>query len=112
MVRHAAAIAQVGREARDEETQEVREKFASKLTTLDERIRRKQETVARGEEQASAHRMTAAVSLCVGLGGAPARGRCGLPLRATARAGSPQTTLGCAERRARRRAYAAVALRP
>lgn len=65
-----ARLAQLGREARDEETAEVREKLASKLATLEERIRRKRETVARAEEQASAGRMEAAVSTGGGILGA------------------------------------------
>ncbi|MDF2698032.1 MAG: hypothetical protein K0S65_6415, partial [Labilithrix sp.] len=55
-------LAQLGREARDEDTAEVREKLASKLTTLEERIRRKQEAIARSEEQVGAQRIDAAIS--------------------------------------------------
>jgi hypothetical protein len=65
-----ARLSLLGREARDEETSAVREKLASKLATLEERIRRKQEIVARGEEQASAQRMDAAFSAGGGILGA------------------------------------------
>jgi hypothetical protein len=65
-----ARLAQLGREARDEETAEVRDKVASKLATLEERIRKKQETIARGEEQASAHKMDAAFAAGGGMIGA------------------------------------------
>lgn len=65
-----ARLAQLGREARDEETAAVREKLAAKLATLEDRIRRKQEAVARGEQQASARRAEAAVSAGGGLLGA------------------------------------------
>jgi Helicase HerA, central domain len=57
-----ARLAQLGRESRDEDTAEVREKLASKLATLEERIRRKQESIARNEEQVGAQRIDAAVS--------------------------------------------------
>lgn len=65
-----ARVAQLGREARDEETAEVRDKLSSKLATLEERIRRKQEVVQRGEEQASAQKMDAALSAGGGIFGA------------------------------------------
>lgn len=57
-----ARLAQLGREARDEETAELRDKLGAKLATLEERIRKKQELVAKGEQQASAQRVDAALA--------------------------------------------------
>ena len=65
-----ARLALLGREARDEETLAVRDKLSTKLATLEERIRRQQEVVARGEEQAGTQRMDAALSAGGGLLGA------------------------------------------
>jgi hypothetical protein len=65
-----ARLAQLGREARDAETAEVKEKLASKLATLEERIRKKQDAVARGEDAANEQRMAAAVTAGGGLLGA------------------------------------------
>jgi hypothetical protein len=65
-----ARLAQLGREARDAETAAVREKLTSKLATLEERIRRKQEDIAQGEQQASAQRVDAAFAAGGGLLGA------------------------------------------
>jgi hypothetical protein len=65
-----ARLAQLGREARDAETAEVREKLGAKLATLEERIRRKQEEISEGEQQASAQRVDAAFAAGGGILGA------------------------------------------
>ncbi len=57
-----ARLAQLGRESRDEQIAELREKIASKLAVLEEKIRRKQESIARIDEQMGAQRMNAALS--------------------------------------------------
>jgi len=46
-----ARLALQGREARDAELAEISESIGKKLATLDERIRKKQNTVAAGEDQ-------------------------------------------------------------
>ncbi len=65
-----ARLAQLGREARDEETAELREKLSTKLGTLEDKIRRKQEALAKSQQQASAQRMDAAFSAGGGILGA------------------------------------------
>jgi hypothetical protein len=65
-----ARLAQLGREARDEDTAEVREKLSSKLATLEEKIRRKQESIARIDDQVSDHRLDTALSAGSGIFGA------------------------------------------
>ncbi|HVH43856.1 MAG TPA: DUF87 domain-containing protein [Labilithrix sp.] len=57
-----ARLAQLGRESRDESAAELREKVASKLAALDEKIRRKQDSIARIDEQVNDQRMDAALS--------------------------------------------------
>lgn len=65
-----ARLAQLGREARDEGTAKLREKLATKLSALEDKIRRKQESIARIDEQVSAQRMDAALSAGGGFFGA------------------------------------------
>lgn len=62
-----ARLAQLGREARDDETTKLRDKLTTKLAALEERIRRKQENVARQEAQASSHRTDAAFDVGGGI---------------------------------------------
>jgi hypothetical protein len=57
-----ARLALLGREARDEETIDIREKLAAKLGTLEDKIRRKQEAIAKNEESAGAQRMDVALA--------------------------------------------------
>ena len=65
-----ARLAQLGREARDEETAELRQKLATKLSAVEEKIRRKQESIARADEQVSAQRIDATLSAGGGIFGA------------------------------------------
>jgi hypothetical protein len=59
-----------GREARDAALAKVREKYASKLTTLQDRIRRAEQAVQVQSEQASGAKMGAAVSVGAAIFGA------------------------------------------
>ena len=62
-----ARLAQASREARDRAAEELRAKYGSKVTLLEERIRKAQNAVAREQEQVSAQRLQAAFSLGGGL---------------------------------------------
>jgi hypothetical protein len=80
-----ARLAQLGREARDEDTAEIRDKLTSKLATIEEKIRRKQEAIARSEEQAGAQRMDVALSAGGGILDAFFGGRSGRGVVSAAR---------------------------
>ena len=56
-------IAQALRERRDEAVAKLREKFASKLRTLEDQLRRSQDRVAREEAQYSQQKMQSAISI-------------------------------------------------
>ena len=56
-------LSEAARERRDEETQKLRKKFASKIATLEERIRRAKQAVEREREQARSHKLSAAISI-------------------------------------------------
>ncbi|MCI0451056.1 MAG: ATP-binding protein, partial [Candidatus Latescibacteria bacterium] len=56
-------IAEASRSDRDAKVEKLRDQYASKLATLDDRIRRAEQAVAREKDQASSRRMTAAVSV-------------------------------------------------
>jgi hypothetical protein len=55
-------IAEGSRADRDAKVEQLREQYASKLTTLEDRIRRAGQAVSREKDQASSQRMTAAMS--------------------------------------------------
>jgi hypothetical protein len=55
-------LAQAAREERDEAVARVREKYAARTSSLQEKLRRAQQAVAREEEQASASKMQTAIS--------------------------------------------------
>ena len=56
-------LSEAARERRDEETQKLRKKAASKIATLEERIRRAKQAVEREREQARSHKLSAAISI-------------------------------------------------
>ena len=55
-------IQQFAREQRDEAVERLRQKFASKIATLEERKRRAEQAVAREQEQASSQKLQTAIS--------------------------------------------------
>src|SRR5690606_18346650 len=65
-----ARLALATREARDAKTAAVREKYAAKLATLEERIRRAQQAVAREEAEAAHQRTQSTFDIGSGLLGA------------------------------------------
>ena len=62
-----ARLAHLGREARDHEIAKTREKLGAKLAALDEKIRRKQDAIARIDEQMSVERAEASLSVGGGI---------------------------------------------
>ncbi|MGQ0734228.1 MAG: ATP-binding protein [Acidobacteriota bacterium] len=58
------------REARDEEMSKLRERYASRLSTLDDRLRRAAAAVEREQEQASESKMQTGVSIAAAIAGA------------------------------------------
>jgi len=62
-----ARLGQLAREARDEDTGEVREKLASNLAAVEDKIRRKQDALAKSEAAAGAQRVDAALSVGGGI---------------------------------------------
>ena len=58
-----ARLGKLAREARDEDTAEVREKLATKLAAVEDKIRRKQDALAKSEAEAGAQRVDAALSV-------------------------------------------------
>ena len=56
-------LQQLARERRDAEVDKLRQRYASKFTSLQERLRRAQQAVAREQEQATASKWNAAVSV-------------------------------------------------
>jgi len=56
-------VQQLSRETRDAETETLRKKYAAKMATLEDRIRRAEQAVAREEEQAKQQKFQTAISL-------------------------------------------------
>jgi len=56
-------LREVAHEQRDEEKEKLRKKFASKISRLDERIRKAQQTVEKEKEQAKGQKLQSAISL-------------------------------------------------
>jgi hypothetical protein len=56
-------LQQASREARDEQVEKLRQRYAPKFTTLQDRIRRAQQAVEREKEQASASKWQTAISV-------------------------------------------------
>ena len=55
-------LADLGREKRDEEVEELRERFAKKVATLEDRVRRARAKVEKEAEQASSQKLKTAIS--------------------------------------------------
>lgn len=65
-----ARVALLGREERDQKAAAIRDKYASKLASLEDRIRAKRDAVARGEDRVQAQHVSTALSAGSGLLGA------------------------------------------
>lgn len=65
-----ARLGQAAREERDRAVAELRQKYHSKISAIEERIRRAEQAVAREQEQAQAHKMQTAISIGATLLGA------------------------------------------
>jgi hypothetical protein len=65
-----ARLSQVAREKRDLETEKLRRKYSSKFTSLNDRLRRAEQAIAREEEQAKSKTLTTAISFGTAILGA------------------------------------------